>query len=490
MNKEELKAAEALFLREQNRRFEMTPHKYYIPTGVGERFVNAVFSGNYFISLFSAANGVGKTCIGANMLANLIWPTKNPFFQQELMKKWPFPKKIRIVTEPTTVVSTIIPELKAWFPKGRYKTEKRSKAYECYWETDTGWKIDIMTYDQDVKEFESATLGLIWLDEPPPESIYKACVSRLRRGGMLFITATPLTGSAWMYDQIIGNPDHEVGKRFYIEADVESACIEHGERGFLQHEHIENMISQYSEEEKQARIFGRFQHLVGLIYKQWSRNVHVIRPFDIDLKNYTVYHALDPHPRTNDAGIWIAVDRYGQKFVIDEFWKKCQGGSKELATLLWNKDQQYRVVRRLADPSAFIEDQHSQKSLISRLESFRSFNYLEASKARTASDRRIADALDYQKVGEEFIVTPELYVFETCPRTIWEIEHWMWQEWTGKARDAHDQKQKPVDKDDHMIENIGRILIQEPTWEPWVPDGWDKQEEEDSGVFGKDDPFD
>jgi len=486
---DQITSVQELAKKEQLRRYQATPHKYYVPTGIGEMFVNAVFGGDYFISLYSAANGVGKTCLGANMLANLIWPEGNGFFQQELMRNWTFPKKIRIVTEPTTVTSTIIPELYNWFPAGRFKAEKHGKNYECHWETDTGWTIDIMTYDQAVKEFESATLGLIWLDEPPPESIYKACVSRLRRGGMLFITATPLTGSAWMYDQIIGNPDHDVGRRFYIEADVESACCEHGDRGFLKHEHIENMVSQYSEEEKQARIYGKFQHLVGLVYKQWEHKVHVIRPFDINLRDYTVYHALDPHPRTKDAGLWLAVDKWGQKFVIDEFWKSCQGGSKELAANLWKIDQQYRTVRRMADPSAFIEDQHTQKSLISKIESYRPFNYLEASKARTASNRRIADALDFQKVGDEFIVTPELYVFETCKRTIYEIEHWMWQEWTGKARDTHDQKQSPVDKDDHMIENLGRILIQEPIWEPWVPN--DRVSERDSDdAWGDDDPFD
>ena len=476
--------------REKLLRATMTPHKYYIPTGVGEKFINAVFSDNYFISLFSAANGVGKTCIGANMLTNLFWPELNPFFQQKLMTHWPYPKKCRIVTDPTTITSTIIPELKNWFPKGRYKIDKQGKNYEYHWVTDTGWEFDIMSYDQDPKEFESVTLGLIWLDEPPPETVYKACVSRLRRGGIMFITATPLTGSAWIYDQIIGNPDHEAGRRFYIEADVESACAEHGDRGFLRHQDIENMISQYSEDEKQARIFGKFQHLVGLIYKQWDRKVHVIRPFNINLRDYTVYQSLDPHPRTNDMVVWIAVDRFGQKFVIDELWLKCQGGAKELAERIWKKDQQYRVKRRMADPSAFIKDQHTGKSLISRLESFYPFNYIEASKARTASDRRIADALDFQKVGDEYIVTPELYIFDDCVHTIWEFEHYRWDEWIGKAVDKHNQKQKPVDKDDHAIEAIGRILIQEPIWEPWVSERELDRDDIDDGVFGSDDPYD
>lgn len=453
---------------EQLRRLKQERLRFYVPTGVGEEFIQKVGSDDYFVTLFSAANGIGKTCIGANTFANFLFPGYNDWFQGKLFEKWPYPKRARIITDPTTVTSAIIPELKTWFPAGRYTIDKKGKTYEYLWKTDTGWEFEIMTYDQDPKEFESATIGLVWLDEPPPESIYKATVARLRRGGIIYITATPLTGSAWIYDQVIANPDKEKGRRTYLEGDVESACIDHGVRGFLEHRHIEQMIAEYSEEEKQARIFGKFQHLIGLIYKQWSRKVHVLRPFNINREDYTVYQALDPHPRNNDAVLWVAVDKYGQKFVIDELWMKCQGSTKELAQRIKQKDQQYRVERWIADPACFIEDQHTGKSLATRLQSF-GLNYLPASKTRAASDRRIGDALDYQMLGNDFIVTPELYVFDTCNQLIYEIEHWRWDEWTGKAVDKHNQKQKPVDKDDHLIECLGRILVQEPQFTPYQP---------------------
>jgi hypothetical protein len=82
------------------------------------------------------------------------------------------------------------------------------------------------------------------------------------------------------------------------------------------------------------------------------------------------------------------------------------------------------------------------------------------------SDRRIEDALAFQKINlgdkEEFVKAPELYIFDTCQRTIYEFEHLRWDEWTGKTAEKKDQKEKTVDKDDHAIENIGRLLIQEP----------------------------
>jgi hypothetical protein len=60
------------------------------------------------------------------------------------------------------------------------------------------------------------------------------------------------------------------------------------------------MIGEYSEDEKQARIYGKFQHLIGLRFKNFSRNIHVIKPFNINYKDFTVYEALDTHPRNPD----------------------------------------------------------------------------------------------------------------------------------------------------------------------------------------------
>lgn len=249
----------------------------------------------------------------------------------------------------------------------------------------------------------------------------------------------------------------------HIEAGVEAACKEHGIRGHLNHADIENMMANYSEDEKQARIYGKFQHLVGLRFKRFSRAIHVIKPFPITQRDFCVYHALDPHPRTNDAGLWLAVNREGQKFVCDELWLKCEGGTEELATRIKEKNSLYRVERKIIDPSAMIEDQHTQKSLASRLADY-GLVYVEASKARAQADKRIEDALAYQQLPgqSEMLRAPEVYIFDTCIQLIYELEHLRWQEWKGKSIEEHGLKQKAMDKDDHMIEDLGRLLFQEP----------------------------
>lgn len=455
---------------EEAYRLEYEKYHFYEPNGKCEQFIKKIGEGKHFVVLFSAANGVGKTCAGANVVAHLCFESENPYFNYPLFKDWPYPKTGRIASDPTNVDKNLIPTLKEWLPEGRYKTKKGGKTYDSLWKTDTGWNFDIMTYEQDAKEYEGATLGWAWFDEPPPEAIFKATVARMRKGGIIFISATPLKGSAWMYDHIIAKPEKELalkGQRCYIEADIEDACKQHGVRGHLEHEHILQMISEYSEDEKQARIHGKFQHLVGLRFKRFSRNIHVIKPFEINQKDFCVYEALDTHPRMNDMGTWIAVDRRGNKYIIDELWLKCQGGTEELAQRIKDIAKRYRIIRRLLEPAAFIEDQHTGKSLARTLASY-GLHYIQASKIREQSDTRIEDALSFQQLGgsEEFIKKPELYVFDTCTRHIFEFEHYSWDDWTGKIAEKKGQKEKTIDKDDHGIENIGRILIQEPVFVP------------------------
>lgn len=437
--------------------------KYFVPTGVGEEFIKLVGCGDYFVVLLSAANGVGKTELAMNMLAQFFYNSDNPYFDHPLFKNFPYPKKARIISEPTTVESTIVPGLKNIMPKGHYTHRKGRKMYDAYWTTDTGWDIDIMTYEQEVKEFESSTLGLAWFDEPPPKAIFKATVARMRKGGIIFITATPLNGSAWMYDELIAGLDTDVkskGFTAYLEADVETACIEHGTRGFLRHADIEKMISQYDEDDLQARVKGKFQHLIGLVYKMFTRKIHVIKPFEITRGDFVVGEALDPHPRNPDATMWVAVDRKGRKFVCDELFMT--GTVTEVSERIKRKADAYRLIRRIIDPSAFNNDQHQESglNLASRLAG-KGLVYVPATKERTNSDRRIADALTYQIVGMEMLKAPELYIFDTCVRTIYELEHYRWAEWKGKAADDKNRKETPVDKDDHMIENLGRLLTQE-----------------------------
>jgi phage terminase large subunit-like protein len=475
---EEVKKRLRALEEEELRRLRYEKYRYYEPNGVVEDYINAIGSGDYFIVFLSAANGVGKTAATANLLANLMFETENPWFRAKLFRDFPYLHRGRIVTDSALVEKNVVNELKFWFPEGKYKATKGGKHYDSVWEVNGGkkgrWDFDVMTYEQDPKEFEGVTLGWAWFDEPPPDAILKATIARMRRGGVIFISATPISGSAHLYDMFAsGELEVEVVLRegeepvkvkrsvYHVTADVESACKTHGVRGHLAHEDILRMIAEYPEDEMQARAYGKFAHLVGLIFKRFDRKIHVIKPFNITERDFTVYEYLDPHPRNPDAVLWLAVDRKGTKYVVDELWYK-PDDTPDLAVRIKNKASMYRVEGRWADPWIFNKDQHKgdDKNLDEKL-SENDLVYLPAPKQRTASDKRIKDALNYTEANGFMIRPPELFIFDSCKRTIFEIEHYRWDEWTGKNADKHNSKEKPVDKDDHMIENLGRALIQE-----------------------------
>ena len=79
---------------EKARRVLSCTFKHYVPTGKGDEFIKLVGEDNNFISGFIAANGIGKTYLGVNILANLIWhKERSKWFDYPLFNSWKYKKK-------------------------------------------------------------------------------------------------------------------------------------------------------------------------------------------------------------------------------------------------------------------------------------------------------------------------------------------------------------------------------------------------------------
>lgn len=432
-----------------------------------------VGSNKNFINLFVAANAVGKTAAGVNIVANICYGVQNKYFDLPLFKEFPYMKKGRIISDPTTIKEKIIPELKKWFPKNEaerlpdalYQTAKEGKNYEAKFITKTGFEFDIMSNEQDPKEFESVDLGWVWFDEPPPFAVWKPTVARARMGMIIFGTLTPLMYSAWLKEKVIDKAI-DVGAD-WVEAEVEDACKIHGIRGILEHDNIIRMVAAMDEDEKQARAFGKFGHLIGVIHKAFSRKIHVLKAFPIDEKRFTVYHALDPHPRVPDHALWIAVDRNNTKYVCAELIS--QGLPADLYERIKAVETSghFRMEDRIIDPSAYIDDQHNEKASVGSQLFNLGLSYKKGSKDLMAGIKRTNQALDYEIKGNTFIREPELFVMDNCPVTIQQIEEYVWDEWKGRSGDDKKKKGVPRDRNDHMPENLHRLLLSEPQFIPY-----------------------
>lgn len=442
--------------------------KRFTPNGKSEEFIAMVGANKTFVNLFIGANSTSKTATGVNIVTNIIYGPQNGYFEYPLFRKWPYIKRGRIISDPTTIKEKIIPELKKWLPyndakqipSAPYETAKEGVSYERKFRTNTGWEIDIMSNEQDVKEFESVDLGFVWFDEPAPKDRFMATIARGRLGMTVIWTLTPLTYSAWIKDWLDEHADGEYAG--YVEAEMEDNCIDHGVRGILEHSNIKRIAAAFPEDEQEARVFGKFGHLIGRVHKRFKRSIHVIKPFSINERDFTTYIALDPHPRAADHVLYMSVDYKGTKFITGEIIG--EGHIRELCERMkaFEASTKYRIETRIIDPSAYVDDQHRAEGSVSKQFLDLGMHFIAGSKDLMGGIKRTDDALNYQMQNGQMIQPPELYIFDTCPVAIKQLDEYVWGEWRGRSADEKQPKAKPRDRDDHQVENLHRLLLHEP----------------------------
>lgn len=456
---------------ELEERDAMEAAQYYIPNGKAEQFIKLVGSDKKFVNMFIGANGVGKTSVGSNIVANIIFGPQNEWFEHPLFKKFPYIKRGRVISDPTTIKEKIIPELIKWLPRNTYKnfpeklyeTSKEGKYYASKFIFNNGWVIDIMSNEQDLKSFESVDLGFLWIDEPLPQDRFLASLARGRLGMICFWTYTPLFQAGWIKDWM----DEHLDEAEYIEAEAEDACKIHGIRGILEHKAIKRMFDSMPEDEREARMFGRFGHLLGRVHKRFNRKIHVIKAFPINEKDWTTYKALDCHPRVPDHVLYLSINRSGMKIVTAELLS--EGLVKTLYSRMVELETKmhFRIEDRLIDPSAYNDDQHRKEPSVGSQLFNLGESWTKGSKNLMAGIKRLEDAFDYELKGGKFVKSPEIFIFDSCPVTIKQLEEYVWNEYKGTSADDKEKSGRPKDKNDHMPENLHRLVLHEPKYIPY-----------------------
>lgn len=203
-----------------------------------------------------------------------------------------------------------------------------------------GSETQLKSYESGWKKFQSAPKDYVWLDEEPPEEIYKECRMRtMRTSGYILTTMTPLEGLTWMYDMVFEN------ENTHVEAFFASLY----DNFTLKEEDIERTISDYSEQEMAARVYGKFTQMAGLVYSDFKRATHVIEPFPIS-NDFVVFRGIDPHITTPTACVWLAIRKTGEHILFDESFTS--GNIEQIAHVIKEKSRGVRLGWTAIDSSA------------------------------------------------------------------------------------------------------------------------------------------
>lgn len=302
------------------------------------------------------------------------------------------------------------------------------------------------SYLDNPQSAESADYDWAMYDEPPPKGLW-AAIRRglLDRSGREWFTLTPLL-QAWLYDDIFLKAD---GKTIWVsEGRLHDNCRQcNPPFGIIDHDTLLSFEHSLPADERLARVDGKFVHLTGLVYREFSPS-HIVEP--CDLGRHVIWLSIDPHPRTPHAVLFLAVTEGQQLFLVDEIFEHCL--ISELCKKIKQKLEGKRMVCAVCDPLAFIEDPVTGSTMADEFAR-------NGIPVRKSSKDRTRGILAVKKV----LSTPNgLRVFANCTNTIWEFGHYVYAEYRRSA--DRNLKEKPKDKDDHFMECLYRLLVLNPTY--------------------------
>lgn len=299
---------------------------------------------------------------------------------------------------------------------------------------------------------ESSDWDFIHVDEPIPKNMWEA-VSRglIDRGGKAWWLMTPLT-EPWMYYMATGMEAETPEKCFTYTGDTDENIT-------LTEEAKDNFFGSLSEEALASRKAGKPTALSRMVISNFNEDRHVLKGtpggWDNPLtppSDYAIAIATDTHPQTPHATLMAAVSPSGDVFFYKERFEKGAISGTPGSICSWLKDQAEfpRCLYYLLEPGAWNEDQTTGRRFVD--------DFFEAGISPEKGSKKRSEIIVL--LNDFFGRTDrKVYILEHCRVTLKEIRQWYF-----------DKDDRPVDKEDHMMECMGRLLAHDnfKYYQPWV----------------------
>lgn len=215
---------------------------------------------------------------------------------------------------------SILPVFNKLVPRKFVKRKKRDE----YFQFVNGSEIHFVSSDMESYRLQGASVDLVIMDEKPDQEVFEELQARvLDRRGRIAVVFAPIenNNTAWVYDNLylpaINGEREDVDIVPFPIADEDGNPLV----GHLTKEDIEMLMKQWPDPAvREARIFGRFAAFKGLVFKNFSIDTHVVKPFDIP-PNYSRWAVCDPQYH-RFAVLFFAADSEGRVFVTDEYFSQ------------------------------------------------------------------------------------------------------------------------------------------------------------------------
>lgn len=411
------------------------------------------------LKAFLGGNRSGKTTAG--ILDDLIQCVDRACLPEHLQayKHYEPPFYCRIVAPDftSTMEGVIFQKLREWAPKDQLAGGRFDKAYDKSLRKLTfknGSTIDFLTFEQDLDKFGGAAKHRIHYDEEPPANIRREGLMRLiDYGGDEIFTMTPLHGMSWMYDEI-----WEPWTKQTLQ-DGMVVLVDMDDNPHLDQTTKNRVLKGLSREERDARKSGRFVHFAGMIYDEFSRNFHVIPQIDQIPQGSRVYVGIDPGMRHMAGILYAYLTQEDTLVIFDEL--PLQGAiAKEVCDAIkqrnhrWGTPLDNGTIRPLT-PAWYVIDP-AARNVNHQTGRSDQMEYTNNGIVTILGQNSVTAGIDRVK---ERLQSRRLLVTANCAELIAEFRKYRW---STPTRTEDDPKERPVKKDDHLLDALRYIVMSSP----------------------------
>jgi len=321
---------------------EDRPQKWY---GVKD----AMASGKKIVGLFGG-NRAGKTIAlvilsCAKVIGRVPKSLEGVVPEHKLPKKWPVYGRVYGLSS-SVIEEVLIPKFKEWMPKEYWHSggwdhtyNKQEKILRFYKNgREFVGHIKFISCEQEVEKTQGVDLSFAHFDEEPPHNFYEEALSRFGTTKMdIGFFLTPTNGISWLYDTLINNGDEN----------IETFKVSTLTNKHISIDSLETIMQQLdSYESRKMRLLGEFVSLSGLIYSgdcQFYKDIHVIKPFELEWDNHIVYRGIDIHTSKETCCVEVAVLPNNTKVVVGVYWKKADAETVKRDLAARAVERKYRL---------------------------------------------------------------------------------------------------------------------------------------------------
>lgn len=364
------------------------------------------------------------------------------------------------------------PQLMEWLPKGSLNRRyKNGTQHYIDWQFKNGSRFTFMTHVQTKTQYTGWGGDWYKIDEPCPRYCDQETFRGLDKGGGMSASLTPdpeMPNVAWfedMFEQSKTDPNIEC---FF----AETAANPHISKAWM-----DQFGKKMSDEEKEAKLHGRFTLYTGLKYPEFDEKVHMIPRFKIGLHDASRVMCIDHHANAPTSILWVAFLKDGQKVVEEELQvpmrrtrieEVCDRIRDTEDGIRRNNGMQKWVGKRLIDNSALTNDEATGRDIISHYRDHLGFITAVSQDVKSEEPGRIKVRDDFyyeKKENGEWEKRPKLFLFDHCKQLSWELRHYIHPQYSrARARDENVpiEIQKKKQKNIHLLDDL-RYIIKHPS---------------------------